>query len=61
MTTLYHELQICWEKGWSYERDWQPMSRDERARWIAYVSVSSYHMDLQREAAERERSLKAVR
>jgi hypothetical protein len=33
------------------------LSRDERAQWIAYYSVASYHLEREREIREQERAL----
>lgn len=57
-TTLFHELQICWDKGWSYERDWLRMSKRERALWLAFVGVESWRTEEEREERERENALR---
>lgn len=56
--TKFHELQICQDQGWSYERDWLSLSRDERALWIAYFGVADYHVRRQREIEEQEGALR---
>ena len=55
---LYHELQVCWERGWKYEADWCGMSAGERAHWLAFVGIESWRLERDREAREREAAVK---
>ena len=48
VSPLYLELQLCWGRGWSYERDWLTMSRWERAHWLAFVSIEAWRLDDER-------------
>lgn len=57
-TGLYYELQICWERGWKYEADWCSMSADERAHWLAFVSIESWRVERDREESERAAAVK---
>lgn len=61
MEQLYHELQICWEKGWSYQRDWMAMGVEERARWLAFVGIEAWLYDLREERRRNERAVGAMR
>lgn len=44
--------------GWSYERDWVPLSKFERAGWIAFFAVEGWRVEMEREQHEREAELK---
>lgn len=54
MTDRYGELAICWEKGWGRTRDWMALPKSDRAELIAYLGVSEYLRELDREQRERE-------
>lgn len=43
--------------GWSYERDWLPLSKFERAGWIAFMAIEGWRVEMMREDAERKREL----
>lgn len=36
---LFDEYAICAEHGWRYEADWLPLTKREKAHWLAFYKV----------------------